>query len=96
MIRSGWPSRVGRSGTFGLLGRETVVDQYLSKERVERDGYLVYAEGDPIPESDVDELRRQGYLTGTSAPAPAAEPVEEKPKGRKPAANKARKATPNK
>lgn len=33
-----------------------------SKERVERNGYLVYAEGDEIPETDIEELERQGYL----------------------------------
>lgn len=36
--------------------------KYPSKERVIRGPYLVYAVGDEIPESDVDELRRQGYL----------------------------------
>lgn len=36
---------------------------FTSKERVERDGYLVYAEGDEIPATDVDELKRQGYVT---------------------------------
>lgn len=35
--------------------------KYPSKERVERDGVLVYAEGDDIPSSDIDELKRQGY-----------------------------------
>lgn len=37
------------------------MSKYPSKERVERDGTLVYAEGDDIPETDVDELKRQGY-----------------------------------
>jgi len=36
--------------------------QFRSTERVERDGYLVYAEGDEIPASDVDELVRQGHI----------------------------------
>lgn len=45
--------------------------QFKSKERVERDGYLVYAEGDDIPESDTAELERQGYLTKKSTPAKA-------------------------
>lgn len=37
--------------------------RFPSKERVERDGYLVYAVGDEIPATDVDELARQGYIT---------------------------------
>lgn len=36
--------------------------RYPSKLRVERGDYLVYAEGDEIPATDVDELIRQGYL----------------------------------
>jgi len=52
--------------------------RFPSKERVERDGYLVYAVGDDIPASDVDELNRQGYLGSSSTadpvPAPAAAP----------------------
>lgn len=35
---------------------------YPSKQRVERDGVLVYPEGFPIPEGDIAELERQGYL----------------------------------
>lgn len=35
--------------------------RFPSKERVERDGVLVYAEGDDIPTADADELTRQGY-----------------------------------
>lgn len=57
--------------------------EYLSKERVERDGVLVYAEGDVIPESDTAELERQGYLKDAG-------------KAEKPAANKARKPAANK
>lgn len=34
--------------------------KYPSKERVERDGYLVYAEGDELA-GDPDEMTRQGY-----------------------------------
>jgi hypothetical protein len=37
--------------------------KYPSLERVERDGYLVYALGDEIPLTDTDELLRQGHLT---------------------------------
>lgn len=49
---------------------------HRSKERVERDGYLVYAEGDEIPADDVDELRRQGYIDDTPAKkAPAKKPT---------------------
>ncbi len=44
-------------------------DKYPSKERVERGGYLVYAEGDPIPETDRDELIRQGYLEDETSAA---------------------------
>lgn len=44
------------------------MSRYTSKERVERDGVLVYAEGDDIPDTDPDELKRQGYPTdGTGA-----------------------------
>lgn len=39
-----------------------------SKERVVRDDVLVYAVGDEIPDSDVDELRRQGYKPGDPSP----------------------------
>lgn len=35
--------------------------EYRSKERVVRDDVLVYAEGDLIPESDTEELERQGF-----------------------------------
>lgn len=56
--------------------------EYRSKERVERDGVLVYPEGDLIPESDTAELRRQGFLPSEKAKAPAAD------KARKSAANK--------
>lgn len=52
---------------------------YPSKERVERDGVLVYPEGFPIPEDDIAELERQGYL---KAQEPAAN------KARKPASDK--------
>lgn len=45
--------------------------KHPSKERVERDGYLVYAEGDDIPETDTAELERQGYLTKKGAPTEA-------------------------
>lgn len=55
---------------------------YPSKERVERDGVLVYPEGFPIPEDDTDELRRQGYLAEAKA--------------KQSGANKARKAADNK
>jgi hypothetical protein len=34
---------------------------FPSKERVERDGVLVYAEGDEIPASDTETLKAQGY-----------------------------------
>lgn len=43
---------------------------YVSKERVERDGVLVYAEGDEIPATDVDELERQGYEVEDGVAAP--------------------------
>ena len=43
--------------------------QYPSKERVERDGVLLYPEGFPIPESDTEELQRQGYLAKAKAPS---------------------------
>ena len=59
--------------------------KYPSKERVERGGYLVYAEGDDIPETDTDELERQGYIK----PAKAAEPTSDK--AERPAANKSRR-----
>jgi hypothetical protein len=62
--------------------------KYPSKERVERGHYLVYAEGDDIPETDVDELVRQGYI---DAPAKADEPDADK--AERPAANKARGRT---
>lgn len=35
--------------------------KYPSKERIERDGVLIYAEGDDIPVTDEGELKRQGY-----------------------------------
>jgi hypothetical protein len=35
---------------------------FYSTERVERDGYLVYAEGAEIPAEDLDELHRQGLV----------------------------------
>lgn len=54
--------------------------EYVSKERVERDGVLIYAEGDSIPETDTAELERQGYLKKAQAPAAN--------KGRKSGANK--------
>lgn len=54
---------------------------YPSKRRVERDGVLVYPEGFPIPEDDVDELRAQGYLSE---------------KAKEPTANKARRKTSDK
>lgn len=54
----------------------------LSKVRVERDGYLIYPEGYPIPESDTDELRRQGFLPAEKAKAPGAN------KARQPQADK--------
>lgn len=43
--------------------------EYRSKERVERNGVLVYPEGDLIPESDTEELRRQGFLPAKSKDA---------------------------
>lgn len=48
--------------------------KYPSKIRVERNGYLVYAEGDDIPETDVAELEAQGYLKPAAAEKPAAKP----------------------
>jgi hypothetical protein len=57
--------------------------QYPSKERVERDGVLVYAEGDPIPDTDTAELARQGY-------------VKSEPKAKAATADKARKPAKNK
>lgn len=62
--------------------------KYPSKERVERDGYLVYAEGDDIPETDTDELARQGYLKKSEKAAAN--------KAEAPAANKARGAAKRK
>jgi hypothetical protein len=59
--------------------------RFISKERVERDDVLVYAEGDEIPATDVDELVRQGYLTQKAA-VPSANKAE------RAAANKARGA----
>lgn len=47
---------------------------YPSKERVERDGVLVYPEGFPIPEDDTAELERQGYIKGKSAGADKSKP----------------------
>lgn len=46
--------------------------EYRSKERVVRDEVLVYPEGDLIPESDVEELKRQGFIEDEKAKAPAA------------------------
>ena len=60
--------------------------RYTSKERVERDDVLIYAEGDEIPATDVDELVRQGHLPAPKAAAPAANKAE------RPPANKARGA----
>ena len=57
---------------------------YRSTERVERDGYLVYAVGDEIPASDTAELQRQGLL-----PAKAEKPAANKAEA--PADNKARR-----
>jgi hypothetical protein len=54
---------------FSTLGSGVVDAKYPSKERVERDGYLVYAEGDDIPETDTEELVRQGYTKAEPAPA---------------------------
>ena len=51
-----------------------------SKERVERDGYLVYAEGDEISESDVEELERQGYAPASKKAAPAENKAAAKPR----------------
>ena len=45
--------------------------KYPSKIRVERDGYLVYAEGDDIPETDTTELEAQGYAKPKAQNAPA-------------------------
>lgn len=56
--------------------------EYPSKERVERDGVLVYPEGFPIPESDVAELRRQGYLEQEKSKA------KSENKARKPSSDK--------
>lgn len=56
--------------------------EYISKERVERDGRLLYTPGDPIDPEDTETLREQGYLS--------------EPKKRAATANKARKATKNK
>ncbi len=39
-----------------------------SKERVVRDDVLVYAEGDEIAATDLDELARQGYIDGPVVP----------------------------
>ncbi len=52
--------------------QEDEMPEYRSKERVERDGVLVYAEGDLIPESDAEELKRQGLVEDEKAKAPAA------------------------
>jgi len=52
--------------------------RYPSKERVERDGVLVYAEGDDLL-NDPDEMRRQGYKPDsddTTEPVIATERVE--------------------
>jgi hypothetical protein len=42
--------------------------KYPSKERVERDGVLVYAEGDDLI-NDPDEAKRQGYTIGEDTEA---------------------------
>lgn len=63
--------------------------KYPSKIRVERDGYLVYAEGDDIPETDTAELSAQGYIDGVPA-------TEEAPKRRRAPRNKVASAGENK
>lgn len=57
--------------------------EYRSKERVVRNDVLVYPEGDLIPETDVEELERQGL-------------IEKAEKAKAPAANKARAAASDK
>jgi len=50
--------------------------KYPSKERVERDGVLVYAEGDELL-NDPDEAKRQGYKVEPEAePKRATERIE--------------------
>jgi hypothetical protein len=66
--------------------QENEVPEYRSKERVERDGVLIYPEGDLIPESDTAELQRQGLLPAEKAAPKAAAPAANK--AVKPAANK--------
>lgn len=61
--------------------QEDEMPEYRSKERVERDGVLLYPEGDLIPETDTEELERQGLIP-KKAKAPAAD------KSRTAAANK--------
>jgi hypothetical protein len=63
-------------------------EKFPSKERVERDGVLVYAEGDAIPASDVDELRRQGYLNEPKADRPKPAAPAKKAPAKKAAARK--------
>ncbi len=47
--------------------------EYRSKERVERDGVLIYPEGDVIPETDVEELERQGLISKSKAKSAGAD-----------------------
>lgn len=61
--------------------QEADMPEYRSTERVERDGVLIYPEGDLIPEDDVEELERQGLIPK---------------KGKAPAADKSRKAAADK
>ena len=49
--------------------------KYPSKQRVERDGALVYAEGDDLL-ADPDEAKRQGYKLDAAAPVIATSRVE--------------------
>lgn len=55
------------------------MSKYRSKERVERDGRLLYPEGYPIPEEDVDELVRQGFIE-PDKPKPAKRQAAKKAK----------------
>lgn len=57
--------------------------EYRSKERVVRNEVLVYAEGDLIPETDTEELERQGL-------------VERAEKSKSAGSDKSRKAASNK
>lgn len=68
------------SRSFGR--EEPQMPEYPSKERVEREGVLLYIPGDPIDPADTVTLTEQGYL--------------EAPKAKPKTANKARKATKNK